>query len=320
MTDQPLRTRVYRNHHLDSTRWNWFEPREDDIVIATSYKAGTTLMQTIVGNLLFPKGDLPGPASFISPWLDFRPFPLEMVLEQLEAQDHRRYIKTHTPLDGLPYFPQVKYICVSRDPRDVFMSLLNHWGSHTDAFYELMNGVPGRVGDEFPRIGEDTKQLWRDWMTRSWFEWEIGGYPYWSHLSYARTFWEYRHLPNIKMVHFNDLLADLDGQMKDIAAFLGIDVPPALWADVVRRCTFAEVKKDPSKVVGENVSFAFRDGANSFIHKGTNGRWVDLLDHEDLALYRDAMSQLPADYADWLENGARPCHASVPHSRSIAEF
>lgn len=88
-------------------------------------------MQTIVGNLLFPDGDLPGPASFISPWLDFRPIPLEMVLGQLEAQEHRRYIKTHTPLDGLPYFPEAKYLCVSRDLRDVFMSLLNHWGSHT---------------------------------------------------------------------------------------------------------------------------------------------------------------------------------------------
>ena len=303
MTSQPMQAHLYQNHHLDSTRWNWFEPRDDDIIIATSYKAGTTLMQTIVGNLLFPNGELPGPASFISPWLDFRPIPLEIVLGQLEAQEHRRYIKTHTPLDGLPYLPQAKYLCVSRDPRDVFMSLLNHWGSHTEEFYAAANGVPGRVGDEFPRFTGDVKQMWRDWITRSWFDWEIGGYPYWSHLSYALTFWNHRDLPNIKMVHFNDLLSDLDGQMRDIAAYLDIEVPDELWADVVKRCTFEEVKKDPSKVVGEDISFAFKGGADTFIHKGTNGRWVEVLDGEDLALYDEVMTKLPADYAHWLQNG-----------------
>ncbi|MEM7780426.1 MAG: sulfotransferase domain-containing protein [Pseudomonadota bacterium] len=306
MAELPERTRVYQNHHLDSNRWNWFTPREDDIIIATSYKAVTTFTQTIVGNLLFPDGNLPGPASFISPWLDFRPFPLELVFEQLEAQEHRRYIKTHTPLDGLPYYPDCKYLCVTRDPRDVFMSLLNHWDSHTEEFYPSMNNVPGLVGDPFPVFDGDVKRIWQDWITRSWFDWEIGGYPYWSHLSYALTFWNYRHLPNIKMLHFNDLLADLDGQMRDIATFLEIEVPEEHWPDVVRRCTFAEVKKDPGKVVGENIAFAFKGGADTFIHKGTNGRWAGVLDEEDLALYDEAMGKLPTDYSKWLAHGG-PC-------------
>jgi len=303
MGQLPQTLHVYRNHHLDSTRWRWFTPRDDDIVIATSYKAGTTLMQTIVGNLLFPNDDLPGPASFISPWLDFRPIPLELVLEQLEAQPHRRYIKTHTPLDGLPYHEKVRYLCVTRDPRDVFMSLLNHWGSHTDEFYHMVNGVFGMEGEPLPNFRDDIKATWRDWITRSAFAWEVGGYPYWSHLSYALTFWNWRHLPNIKLVHYNDLLADLEGQMRDIAGFLGIELAEAQWPDVVRRCTFAEVKKNPDKVVGDNIAFAFRGGADAFIHKGTNGRWVDVLDDEDLAIYHRAMAGLPAEYAHWLEHG-----------------
>ena len=303
MTELPTTERVYQNHHLDSTRWNWFTPRGDDIIIATSYKAGTTFTQTIVGNMLFPDGDLPGPASFISPWLDMRVFPLELVLGQLEAQTHRRYIKTHTPLDGLPYYRDVKYICVSRDPRDVFASLLNHWGNHTDEFIMIMNSVLGRVGDAFPKYSGDVKQTWRDWMTKGWFDWETDGFPYWSHLSYGLTFWPYRHLPNIYLVHYNDLLADLDGEMRKLAAYLEIEVPEDKWDEVVRRCTFDEVKKDPSKVVGGNIDFAFKGGSQTFIHKGANGRWKDLLDDEDLALYRAAMDELPADYADWLENG-----------------
>ncbi len=303
MADKPKAERVYQNHHLDSTRWNWFVPRQDDIIIATSYKAGTTFTQTIVGNLLFPNDDLPGPASFISPWLDFRVVPLELVLGQLESQTHRRFIKTHTPLDGLPYFEQAKYICVARDPRDVFMSLLNHWGSHTDEFYQVMNNTIGLVGEPFPHFRDDIKSVWRDWITKNSFDWEIGGYPYWSHLSYALTFWKCRHLPNIKLVHYNDLIADLDAQMHDIADYLDIEVPEAMWPSVVKRCTFDEVKKDPSKVVGENIAFAFKDGADSFVYKGTNNRWVGVLDDEDLALYDETMAKLPSDYAAWLQDG-----------------
>ncbi|TDI58366.1 MAG: sulfotransferase domain-containing protein [Alphaproteobacteria bacterium] len=303
MLDLPKVEHIYQNHHMDTTRWNYFTPRDDDIIIATSYKAGTTFTQTIVGNLLFPNDDLPGPASFISPWLDMRVFPLELVLNQLEAQTHRRYIKTHLPLDGLPFHQNLKYICVTRDPRDVFMSMLNHWGNHTPEFYMAMNGIPGLVGDPFPEFVDDTKTTWRNWVTKGWFDWHEDGFPYWSHFTYALTFWKYRHLPNIKLIHFNDLLADLDGEMHGIAEYLDIDVPDELWADVVKRCTFKEVKKDPSKVVGANIDFGFKGGANTFIYKGTNGRWQGVLDDEDLALYDEAMAKLPPDYAHWLQNG-----------------
>ena len=303
MKGLPRRENIYQNHHMDSTRWNWFTPRDDDIIIATSYKAGTTFTQTIVGNMLFPDGDLPAPITDMAPWLDFRTTPLELILGQLEAQRHRRFIKTHLPLDGLPYFENVKYICVSRDPRDVFMSLLNHWGNHPDEAYEGMNNVPGRVGDPFPKFVDDTKATWRAWMTRNWFDWETDGHPYWSHLRHARTFWEYRDLPNVMMVHFNDLLADLDSEMRRISDFLGIDVPHEKWAAVVERCTFAAVKRNPAKVVGEEIASGFIGGADTFINKGTNGRWVGVLDEDDLALYEEAMAKLPPNYARWLENG-----------------
>ena len=243
------------------------------------------------------------PAAEISPWLDSRLFPLELVLNQLEAQTHRRYMKTHLPLDGLPFNDNMKYICVTRDPRDVFMSLLNHWSAHPPGFYDHMNGVPGRVGDPFPEFVDDTKTTWRNWISKGWFDWEEDGYPYWSHLTYAQKFWEYRHLPNIILVHFNDLLADLDGEMRRIAAYLDIELTEEQWPDVVKRCTFAEVKKDTSKVVGDSLAFAFEGGGDRFINKGTNNRWVGVLDDEDLALYEAAMAKLPADYADWLQNG-----------------
>ena len=215
--------------------------------------------QTIVANLLFPDDDMPAPASDLSPWLDFRLFPSNWCSASWEAQEHRRFIKTHTPLDGLPYFLKAKYICVSRDPRDVFMSLLNHWGNHTDGFYMAANSTPGRVGDEFPRFGGyqgDLEKLDKP----SWFDWEIGGYPYWSHLSYALTFWDHRDMENIAMVHFNDLRADLDGEMRRIADYLEIDVPDEKWPDVPLHIRGSEEEPDHGGGRGHLIRVRGRGG------------------------------------------------------------
>src|SRR5260370_24785870 len=105
----PCRVRTYRNHHLDSTRWDRFRPRADDVLISTSYKSGTTWMQRIVSLLLFGPGPLSAPLSDLSPWVDARLRPLDGMLENLERQEHRRFVKSHLPLDALPYYPQVRY-------------------------------------------------------------------------------------------------------------------------------------------------------------------------------------------------------------------
>lgn len=129
---------IYQNHHLDSTRGDDYIPRDDDIIIATSIKSGTTWLQTIVMHLIFQ--DLqPRNIEEFSPWIEIRLPPRGARIHQIEAQKHRRFIKTHLPLDGLPYFPQVKYIVVGRDIRDVGMSLWNHYGNYTTKLYQMLN-------------------------------------------------------------------------------------------------------------------------------------------------------------------------------------
>jgi aryl sulfotransferase len=301
---RPAVRHTYQNHHLDSTRWNTFKPRKGDIVISTSYKAGTTLMQTIIGNLLYPNDNLPMPATQLAPWLDMRILPLEQVMGAIEANKDRRCIKSHLALDGLPYFDEVQYVMVARDPRDVFMSLLNHYGEHTPAFFEMANNTPGRVGDPFPPFDGDVHKLWRNWINRGWFAWENDGWPYWSHLHHAKTWWEYRHLPNIRLVHYNDLRRDLDGEMKKLARWLNIDVPQERWPHVVNACRFETVKANPEKVTGEGARMMWKEGGNTFIFKGTNGRWKDVLTAEELAMYDAAMKKtLSPDCAMWLEEG-----------------
>lgn len=294
----------YEHHHFNASRWNDFDVRADDVIISTSYKAGTTFMQTIVGNLIFHEDGPPAAINDLSPWLDMRVFPEEIMREVLTNQTHQRFIKTHLPLDGIPYHDNVKYIVVGRDPRDVFMSLLNHYGNHTDEFFDVMNGNPELPGDPLPRMKEDIHEVWHDWINKGWFDWEEDGYPYWSHLHHCKTWWEFRHLPNIEFFHYSDLLENLEPEMRRVASYIGIDVPEASWPDLVEACSFATVKKNPRVVTGDGIDFAFKGGGDTFINKGTNGRWKDVLSEEELQMYRDAMTRtLDPDCARWLENG-----------------
>lgn len=303
MEARPQRSRTYRNHHLDSTRWDGYRPRPDDVVISTSVKAGTTWMQRICSLLVFGPGDLPGSLWDVSPWLDQRFVePVDAALERLEAQDHRRFIKSHLPLDALPYHEEVRYIVVGRDTRDVFMSLWNHYRAYTDVVYEMLDAADPEAGP-MPRCPDDVRAFWRDWITRAPFPWEPDGWPFWSHHHHTASFWPYRHLDNVLLVHFNDLLRDLDGEMRRVADFCGVDVDPERWPELVDAARFDAMKADAPKLL-PRAEIAFDGGPGRFIYKGTNGRWRDVLTPEDLELYEDAVSRaLPPDARRWLESG-----------------
>src|SRR5437867_674263 len=101
-------TRQVRNRVFDSARWTHYAPRQDDIIIATYSKCGTTWMQRIVSMLVFAD-PAPRPIWDLSPWPDMRLFgPIEATLGTAEAQTHRRFFKTHMPYDALPVYEGVK--------------------------------------------------------------------------------------------------------------------------------------------------------------------------------------------------------------------
>ena len=108
----------------------------------------------------------------------------------------------------------------------------------------------------------------------------------------------------MRLIHYADLRRDLEGEMRALAAWLSIDVPEDRWPAVVDACRFETVKANPKKVMGEMADQVWKGGADTFIHKGTNGRWRDVLTDEELAQYEAAMKKtLPPDCAKWLENG-----------------
>jgi aryl sulfotransferase len=290
----PRKTRDIHNHHMDSTLWDNFDFRGDDVVVATYAKSGTTWTQQIVGQLLH-QGDPAVNIHDLSPWWDMRIIPPE-ARQAFAAQTHRRVVKTHLPADALVMSPKAKYIYIARDGRDVVWSLYNHHANFKDVAYEMFNLTPGLVGDPLPRADPDIVQYFNTWLARD-------GYPFWSLWENISTWWALRHQPNVKLIHFNQLKADLPGEMRAIADFLDVDVPEDKWPDVIDHCTFAYMKTNAEQCAPLG-GFVWEGGADTFINKGTNGRWRDVLPPADIAAYEKmAVEKLGPDCARWLATG-----------------
>ncbi len=298
----PQKTREYNEFVMESGRWDHFTPRDGDIVICTPAKCGTTWTQMICALLIFQKTSLEKPLTEYSPWLDALLAPIDKVIAKLDAQSHRRFIKTHTPLDGLPYFEQVNYICVGRDPRDAFISLKNHTENMRLEALELAQANATHDWRAPPPSPEDPCEWFQHWITGSC----VSAPEHAAHadvLHYVRSFWTYRHSPNILMVHFSDLKADLEGEMKRIAEFLGISVEPSLWPELVHAASFEHMKANADRYAPQVTDGVWKD-TSRFFNRGTSGQWRDILGEEELALYRQAMTEkLEPKLANWLENG-----------------
>jgi len=296
----PAKTRELHNALMDSTRWDGFSFRDGDIVIGTWAKSGTTWMQQIVSQLIF-QGDGNVACMDLAPWLDMRIMPLDEVMAGLEAQTHRRFIKTHLPADALRMSPRASYIYVARDGRDVLWSFYNHLMKMTDGFYALINDTPGRVGPPLQRPTTDVRTFFHEWLDTDGAG--ILG-PYWPHI---QSWWDLRDQPNVLLVHFSRLKADMPAEIRRIAGFLDIDIDEAHWPAIVEHCGFDYMKKNGDHL-SEFVTDFFEGGLSaSFIHKGTNGRWRDILSSDEVRKYEDiAASRLTPECAHWLATGELP--------------
>jgi aryl sulfotransferase len=110
----------------------------------------------------------------------------------------------------------------------------------------------------------------------------------------------------VLFLHFADLKRDLPGQIRRIAAFLEISLDEEEFAAAVRHSSFDYMKAHAEKSAPDNGRL-FKGGARTFIHKGTNGRWRDVLTAEDIRRY-EAMAQerLGRACARWLAEGGSP--------------
>jgi len=223
--------------------------------------------------------------------------PKEIKLAEVEKQTHRRFLKTHLPVDALVFSPKARYIYIGRDGRDVVWSMYNHHANANRAWYEALNDTPGRVGPPIERPPESIRQYFNDWLARD-------GHPFWPFWENIRSWWEIRPLPNVMLLHFESLKQDLPGEMKRIADFMGVAVDDTKWPDMLKHCSFDYMKANATPSVPLGGAF-WEGGAQTFINKGVNGRWRDTLSPEESAAYSQrAVAELGKDCAHWLATGA----------------
>ena len=167
--------------------------------------------------------------------------------------------------------------------------------------YGLFNS-PDRPGLEFPCCPSTPRELWPRWIGEGWFDWEPDGWPFWSHHHHLSTWWAFRELPNVLFVHYADLKADLETEIRRIADFCDIEVDGAAWPAILPSVGF-EAMRAEARGSEDPIARALEGGAQRFFFKGGNGRWRVVLTEEDLALYETAASTLDPVLRRWLEGG-----------------
>jgi hypothetical protein len=115
------------------------------------------------------------------------------------------------------------------------------------------------------------------------------------HLSDA---WARRHGPNVVLVHYDDLLTDLDGAMRRLSDLLGIPVDEARWPALVHAATFEAMRKSAYAPGSLGV---LKDPA-AFFRRGASGDGRALLSAGELSRYRDRVATMaPPDLLAWLD-------------------
>lgn len=304
----PERARTYKDMIYDSARWDQFTPRAGDIVVATPAKCGTTWTQMICALLVHQTPEFPQPLTVLSRWIERHTEPVEDVAAHFDAQPWRRIIKTHTPLDGLPYYDNVTYVFCGRDPRDAFLSGLDHIDNiseKTRADAAARGSIP--AGFVLP---SDPNVRFQMWISAGPQPWVWDGFPIGSVLYLTDTYWRHRDLPNIHFTHYADLTRDLDGEMRRLSAALGIPIDEAKWPSLVNAARFDTMK---SNAAGNAPGAHLGEWADSdkFFRKARQGEWRDVLSPENQALYEKISTErLSPDLKRWLENGQTPADSA----------
>ena len=298
---------VYRSGLTDSSRWRGFPLRPDDIVISTPSKCGTTWMQMICALLIFQTAEMPAALTTISPWLDMRLRPLTDVTRALDGQQHRRFIKTHTPLDGLPQLPGVSYVVVGRDPRDVAVSTDHHQTNLDDQVIHHLRASDNEPSEDYPPVRPARPASRRERV----LQWIHDQRPATENLKSLRGVvhhlgqaWQRRSEPAVVLVHHADLSRDLNGQMRRLANRLGLKVPHTRWPGLVEAATFASMRARADQLVPDERLGLFTS-QTAFFRSGQPGQWRGLLSEEDLAAYDTRIRSLAStEFVDWVHGGA----------------
>jgi aryl sulfotransferase len=185
------------------------------------------------------------------------------------------------------------------------MSYHNHLANFSLDSIQRINAVSRadeKFGDDWLSVPENAAEFFSGWVADSGGAQGDEGT---SFFHVANSYWAARNEKNMLLIHYNDLKADREGEMRRIAEFLDIDIPATLWPELVTTASFDAMQAQGEALL-PNLQRTFDGGAARFLHKGTNGRWKDVVSSADLARY-DALVEVlfTPDLAYWVSHGRR---------------
>jgi hypothetical protein len=224
-----------------------FVPRPDDIFIVTYPRSGTTWMQMILyqlttdGAMAFPH------ITEYCPWFE----KSQRSARGFATRPSPRVFKSHLPYRDLPKGP-CKYIYVARNGKDVVVS-----NYHLHRRYFSFEGTFAEFFDRFLR----------------------GNIGYGSWFRHVAGWWAHRHDPNVLFLTYEELTRDLEGCLRRVIAFCGLDVPPERFPVILQRCRFAFMKQHESQF-DPALEWLWEQGIrlNGFLRAGRVGEGSTHLD------------------------------------------
>lgn len=280
--------RRYRSDEEDSGRWNEFSFRDGDVVVSTRSKHGTTWAQHVCLLLVHGTPELPAPLPELSPWVDWTGAPVP----DLGWQPWRRVLKTHTPLDGLPFDPGATFVVCARHPLDAAVSLY-HQGANLDRErIARLTGTSVRARTRPPL--PDWLPGWVDHVGDPLTELDsLDGV-----LHHYADAWARRGDANVVLLHYADLSADLDGTMRGLAARLGVEVDEGVRPSLVEAATFEAMQAAADRLAPDPAGVLL--DRRAFFREGRSGRGWALLAPAARARYEERTATLDPDLRTWL--------------------
>lgn len=260
-----------------------YRERHTDIFIVTYPKSGTTWMQMIMHQLTSDGEMNFDHISRVSPYLEGMPHG-DIPLETFASP---RIIKSHLSYSEIPK-TTARYIYVIRNGADVLVSYYHHL-RHMEGF---------RLGfDEFFRM-----------YTRG----RISG----SWAKHVSGWLNNKDRLNVLYVHYEDLIANLEGELRKIAGFCDLHIEESRYPAIVQRCSFSFMKNHEDKFSLLNQIFLDKGwDMNKFIRKGKTQEWKSYFSHEQLrSLEKEMEEYLDGQYLPLFLSRLKKGFSSTPVS------